>query len=160
MLNLWQQETLTATSVQPSKILKTARRHPPWPNQTLVSELMQVVQKGSMWKAHSLMNLPNFAHLWMDASWLVWMTKTETWSCLDRKYMFCSFFWLVLCFCCRPDISSSRRKSRKAHFTAPSSVRRKIMSSALSKELRGKYNVRLRSMIIISIFFDKWRRLF
>ncbi|GJJ12634.1 60S ribosomal protein L26 [Clathrus columnatus] len=41
-----------------------------------------------------------------------------------------------------PDISSSRRKSRKAHFSAPSSVRRKIMSSSLSKELRGKYNTR------------------
>jgi hypothetical protein len=41
------------------------------------------------------------------------------------------------------DISSSRRKSRKAHFTAPSSVRRKIMSSALSKELREKHHVRL-----------------
>jgi len=40
------------------------------------------------------------------------------------------------------DVSSSRRKTRKAHFTAPSSVRRKIMSSALSKELRGKYNCR------------------
>ncbi|KAF8506352.1 translation protein SH3-like domain-containing protein [Hysterangium stoloniferum] len=41
-----------------------------------------------------------------------------------------------------PDIASSRRKSRKAHFDAPSSIRRKIMSSALSKELRGKYNTR------------------
>ncbi|TFK76320.1 ribosomal protein L24 [Pluteus cervinus] len=40
------------------------------------------------------------------------------------------------------DVSSSRRKSRKAHFSAPSSIRRKIMSSALSKELRGKYNAR------------------
>ncbi|KZT68143.1 ribosomal protein L24 [Daedalea quercina L-15889] len=40
------------------------------------------------------------------------------------------------------DVSSSRRKSRKAHFAAPSSVRRKIMSSALSKELRGKHNTR------------------
>ncbi|KAI0780993.1 translation protein SH3-like domain-containing protein [Trametes elegans] len=40
------------------------------------------------------------------------------------------------------DVSSSRRKSRKAHFSAPSSVRRKIMSSSLSKELRGKYNTR------------------
>jgi hypothetical protein len=39
------------------------------------------------------------------------------------------------------DVSSSRRKARKAHFSAPSSVRRKIMSSALSKELRAKYNV-------------------
>merc|ERR1711879_424318 len=28
------------------------------------------------------------------------------------------------------------------HFTAPSSERRKIMSAPLSKELRGKYNVR------------------
>ncbi|TFL07594.1 ribosomal protein L24 [Pterulicium gracile] len=41
-----------------------------------------------------------------------------------------------------PDLSSSRRKSRKAHFSAPSSIRRKIMSSSLSKELRGKYNAR------------------
>jgi large subunit ribosomal protein L26e len=40
------------------------------------------------------------------------------------------------------DVSSSRRKSRKAHFSAPSSIRRKIMSSALSKELRAKYNAR------------------
>ena len=40
------------------------------------------------------------------------------------------------------DRSSSRRKSRAAHFGAPSSVRRNIMSSALSKELRGKHNVR------------------
>jgi large subunit ribosomal protein L26e len=40
------------------------------------------------------------------------------------------------------DTSSSRRKSRKAHFSAPSSIRRKIMSSSLSKELRGKHNAR------------------
>ncbi|TIA66807.1 60S ribosomal protein L26 [Aureobasidium pullulans] len=33
-------------------------------------------------------------------------------------------------------LSSSRRKSRKAHFSAPSSVRRTIMSAPLSKELR------------------------
>ncbi|CAD0086563.1 unnamed protein product [Aureobasidium vineae] len=39
-------------------------------------------------------------------------------------------------------LSSSRRKSRKAHFSAPSSVRRTIMSAPLSKELREKYNVR------------------
>ncbi|EOD52001.1 putative 60s ribosomal protein l26 protein [Neofusicoccum parvum UCRNP2] len=37
-------------------------------------------------------------------------------------------------------IASSRRKSRKAHFSAPSSVRRNIMSAPLSKELREKYN--------------------
>ncbi|KAL4779542.1 translation protein SH3-like domain-containing protein [Aspergillus varians] len=39
-------------------------------------------------------------------------------------------------------LSSSRRKSRKAHFNAPSSVRRVIMSAPLSKELREKHNVR------------------
>ncbi|KAL4918355.1 translation protein SH3-like domain-containing protein [Aspergillus aurantiobrunneus] len=39
-------------------------------------------------------------------------------------------------------IASSRRKSRKAHFNAPSSVRRVIMSAPLSKELREKHNVR------------------
>ena len=37
---------------------------------------------------------------------------------------------------------SSRRKSRKEHFSAHSTARRKIMSAALSKELQKKYNVR------------------
>merc|ERR1711871_419335 len=41
-----------------------------------------------------------------------------------------------------PNVSASRRKSRKAHFTAPSSVRRKIMSSHLNKELAQKYHVK------------------
>lgn len=44
--------------------------------------------------------------------------------------------------CYFKDVSSSRRKSRKAHFTATSDVRRKIMSAPLSKELREKYGVR------------------
>mmetsp|Transcript_50851 Transcript_50851/g.142322 ORF Transcript_50851/g.142322 Transcript_50851/m.142322 type:complete len:138 (-) Transcript_50851:128-541(-) len=39
-------------------------------------------------------------------------------------------------------VSSSRRKSRKAHFTAPSHIRRKLMSAPLSKDLRTKYAVR------------------
>ncbi|KAF1821626.1 ribosomal protein L24 [Dissoconium aciculare CBS 342.82] len=39
-------------------------------------------------------------------------------------------------------LHSSRRKARKAHFEAPSSVRRVIMSAPLSKELREKHNVR------------------
>merc|ERR1711965_218764 len=40
------------------------------------------------------------------------------------------------------NVSSSRRKSRKAHFTAPSSVRRKIMSAHLNKDLSSKYHVK------------------
>merc|ERR1712018_313349 len=39
-------------------------------------------------------------------------------------------------------VSSQARRSRKAHFNAPSHQKRKIMSAALSKELRAKYNVR------------------
>lgn len=39
-------------------------------------------------------------------------------------------------------VHSSRRKARKAHFTAHSEARRKIMSATLSKELQKKYNVR------------------
>merc|ERR1712159_668723 len=35
-----------------------------------------------------------------------------------------------------------RRKSRKAHFTAPSNIRRRMMSCILSKELRTKYDCR------------------
>ncbi|KAI5235006.1 60S Ribosomal Protein L26-Like 1 [Manis pentadactyla] len=41
-----------------------------------------------------------------------------------------------------PFVTSDRSKNRKRYFNAPSHVRRKIMSSPLSKELRQKYNVR------------------
>uniref|UniRef100_A0A6N2M088 NAC domain-containing protein n=1 Tax=Salix viminalis TaxID=40686 RepID=A0A6N2M088_SALVM len=41
-----------------------------------------------------------------------------------------------------PRVSSSRRKNRKAHFSAPSSLRRILMSAPLSTDLRQKYNVR------------------
>ncbi|KAI7861831.1 translation protein SH3-like domain-containing protein [Spinellus fusiger] len=40
------------------------------------------------------------------------------------------------------DVSSDRSKSRKAHFSAPSSIRRKIMSAPLSKELKAKHSAR------------------
>merc|ERR1712113_1013865 len=39
-------------------------------------------------------------------------------------------------------VSSQRRKSRKAYFTAPSSIRRKMMSSRVSKDLRKKHEIR------------------
>ena len=39
-------------------------------------------------------------------------------------------------------VSSSRRKCRKAHFSAPSHERRVIMSAPLNKELRAKYDVK------------------
>merc|ERR1712222_101972 len=40
------------------------------------------------------------------------------------------------------NVTSSRRKCRKNHYTAASSERRKIMSVGLSKALREKYGVR------------------
>merc|ERR1719213_466329 len=40
------------------------------------------------------------------------------------------------------NVSSSRRKSRKAYFQATSCEKRILMSAPLSKELRQKYNVR------------------
>ena len=39
------------------------------------------------------------------------------------------------------NVSSSRRVNRRAHFNAPSHMRRVMMSSRLSKELREKYHV-------------------
>ncbi|PWN36856.1 putative 60S ribosomal protein L26 [Meira miltonrushii] len=39
-------------------------------------------------------------------------------------------------------VSSSRRVGRKLHFSAPSALRRKIMSSPLSKELRSEHGIR------------------
>lgn len=41
-----------------------------------------------------------------------------------------------------PFVSSSARKSRKRHFSAPSHIRRKIMSAPLAKDLRTKHGVR------------------
>ena len=38
-------------------------------------------------------------------------------------------------------ISSARRKCRKAHFSAPSHIRRKVMTASLSKDLRTKHGV-------------------
>ena len=39
-------------------------------------------------------------------------------------------------------VTSSRRKNRKAHWTTPSHLRRKLMSAPLSKDLKKKYSVR------------------
>ena len=39
-------------------------------------------------------------------------------------------------------VSSARRTSRKAHFSADSTTRAKIMSAQLSTELRKKHGVR------------------
>ena len=41
-----------------------------------------------------------------------------------------------------PFVTSDRRKNQKRHFNALPHIRRKIMSSPLSKELRQTYNVR------------------
>ena len=54
------------------------------------------------------------------------------------------------------DVSSSRRKSRKLHFSAPSSIRRKIMSSSLAKDLRSKYHVRL--VLSLVSYAEDWLR--
>ena len=40
------------------------------------------------------------------------------------------------------EVSSSRRKQRRAHFSAPSHLRLRIMSATLSKPLRTKHGVR------------------
>merc|ERR1712043_52746 len=39
-------------------------------------------------------------------------------------------------------VTSSASKQRKRHFTAPSHIRRKLMTSPLSKDLKTKYGVR------------------
>ena len=39
------------------------------------------------------------------------------------------------------EVSSSRRKSRKAHFAAPSHIKYRLMAARLSKELRTKHSV-------------------
>merc|ERR1712107_541625 len=39
-------------------------------------------------------------------------------------------------------VSSDRSKSRKRHFSAPSHIRRRLMSAPMGKELKTKYGVR------------------
>jgi large subunit ribosomal protein L26e len=56
--------------------------------------------------------------------------------------VFCSVWGVLRSLDLCAGVSSSRRKSRKAHFSAPSSVRRILMSAALSSDLKNKYNVR------------------
>merc|ERR1711890_154114 len=66
------------------------------------------------------------------------------------------------------NVTSSRRKQRKRQFTAPSHIRRKLMSAPLSKDLRQKYGVR--SMPIrkddefksyeVTTKDNKWEKLF
>ncbi|MCH0628799.1 50S ribosomal protein L24 [Kocuria palustris] len=41
----------------------------------------------------------------------------------------------------KSDVSSSRRKARKAYFTSSSIERRKMMSAPLSKELKEQYGI-------------------
>ena len=40
------------------------------------------------------------------------------------------------------EVTSSRRKARKAHFSAPSHIRHRLMSASLSKDLRKKHGIR------------------
>ena len=40
------------------------------------------------------------------------------------------------------EVTSSRRKCRKAHFSAPSHIRHRIVSATLSKDLRKKHGIR------------------
>jgi large subunit ribosomal protein L26e len=64
--------------------------------------------------------------------WGEWLEKCVT---LDKN------FRISLQFTKTKQMASVRSKSRKSHFTAPSNIRRKIMSSPLSKELKEKYKV-------------------
>ncbi|XP_051036290.1 60S ribosomal protein L26 [Phodopus roborovskii] len=60
-----------------------------------------------------------------------------------RPLSFCGHRWIAAAkMKFNPFVTSDRSKNRKRHFNAPSHIRRKIMSSPLSKELRQKYNVR------------------
>jgi large subunit ribosomal protein L26e len=40
------------------------------------------------------------------------------------------------------EVTSSRRKARRAHFAAPSHIRHRIMSASLSKDLHKKHGIR------------------
>ncbi|VDM94771.1 unnamed protein product [Onchocerca ochengi] len=57
-------------------------------------------------------------------------------------YGLVGFFWCVIRMKQNHFVSSSARKARKAHFNAPSHIRRKLMSAPLTKDLRNKHGIR------------------
>lgn len=75
------------------------------------------------------------SNIWVHSTPPALQKMTSSWIHPDFWVAFSFLFYLHI------DVSSSRSKSRRAHFKAPSSVRRKIMSAALSKELREQHNV-------------------
>lgn len=75
------------------------------------------------------------SNIWVHSSPPTLQKMTSSWIHANCWMAFSFLFYLHI------DVSSSRSKSRRAHFKAPSSVRRKIMSAALSKELREQHNV-------------------
>ena len=60
-------------------------------------------------------------------------------SLWKKSYAFTNKFFYYLFSI---DVSSDRRKARKAYFTAPSSERRVLLSAPLSKELRAQYGIK------------------
>jgi len=75
---------------------------------------------------------------------LIFFQHTNIWRCLGRTQLWQYFQIYQIGQIMKFNVykTSSRRKSRKIHFTAPSHIRRRIMSAPLSKELRSKYNVK------------------
>lgn len=79
----------------------------------------------------------HFKYLLSILPWFAWNEELAV-LCEHRMWIYS----ISVCQCCRTaGVSSSRRKSRRAHFSAPSSVRRILMSAALSSDLKIKYNV-------------------
>lgn len=74
------------------------------------------------------------------------------WCALPPAQMRCLIFWLWVYANAFEwiGLASDRRKSRKAHFSASSGLKRKLMSSPLSKELRKEHNV---SLVLCCLFY-------
>ena len=70
---------------------------------------------------------------------LVWPSACARALVCGRLMDYCMVVRAAMKF--NDSVSSARRKCRKAHFSAPSHVRRKVMTASLSKELRTKHGV-------------------
>lgn len=76
----------------------------------------------------------------------VWLAKMKFLNIISEKGFWFWYWrkrwkdkWVTTIF---TDVSSDRRKARKAYFTASSSERRVLLSAPLSKELRAQYGVK------------------
>ena len=94
--------------------------------------------------------------------WSTWETSINLFQKMwndNSSNNFLITIWILQKMKLNKHVTSDRSKSRKRHFSAPSHIRRRLMSAPLSKELRTKYGVRsmpIRKDDEVQVCYKKW----